>query len=90
MDFWAADDSYKLMDHGWNLSFKGSMATILVERWGTVAGSTGREDSQGRAYIDLMPVAEVVGRAVEMADLLVDKLVEKEWVHAVKPRAATS
>ena len=72
---------------GYTVSLRGKVAIELVEHWGTVAGHDAGEDSVGRAKIDLLPPADVVTRALEMADLIVAGLEEREWI---RPGVATT
>lgn len=59
----------------WSPDEIGKIALELLTRWGMVAGmDIGREDTAGRAVMELMPVEEVVDRAVSMAKLFVQRL----------------
>lgn len=62
---------------------RGRLAINLVERWGGVAGKLDGEDSQGRARIGLQTPQELVARAIECAELLVDAINAKGWLHDV-------
>lgn len=65
---------------GFQLEWRGRLALLLIEKWGMITGTRGMEDSQGRATLDLLPVREVVDRAVEMAEVCVARLEERGWV----------
>ncbi len=55
-------------------SVEAELICRFLEQWGMVQGKSGAEDSSGRAKIELMPVADVVDRAFEMASLAVARL----------------
>lgn len=57
---------------GGKFELRSSMAAILIEKWGMVAGKPGGEDSSGRRTLDILSPEEVVERAYAVADLLVD------------------
>ena len=66
------------------MSLPGRIALILIEKWGTVAGHIReKEDSSGRAVLDVMPVEDVVKRAFDMAELATVELERRKWIRAV-------
>jgi hypothetical protein len=66
------------------MNLPGRIALVLIEKWGTVAGHIrDKEDSSGRAVLDVMPVADVVERAFSMAELAVRELERREWIRHV-------
>ena len=65
---------------------KAKIATELLSRWGMVAGKPDGEDSAGRAKLALMPVEEVVTRAVEAADLAVNEMKKRGWFLEIPPQ----
>lgn len=85
MDFWAKPElDARYAQHGHVLNMRGNLAVILIEKWGTVAGHIReKEDSGGRAVLDVMPASDVVDRAFEIADLTVAELERREWIRAV-------
>jgi hypothetical protein len=56
------------------------LATHFIERWGMVAGQPDGEDSSGRSKIRLATPKEMVDRAMETAELLLDTIEKKGWV----------
>jgi hypothetical protein len=68
------------IERGYELDLRGILALKFVEKWGMVQGATGQEDSAGRATIALMPVEDVIDRAVNIADGLVAKLEGLGWI----------
>lgn len=82
-NYFTDEKSYFLRDRGWNLCLAGSIAIALIEKWGAIAGKTGAEDSQGRAYVELSPVEDVVERAFTMAEQSVVALETRGWVKEV-------
>lgn len=61
-------------------NFKARMACLLVERWGMVAAVEDGNDPQGRAKLRTMTPEEVVARACETADRMVDKIRALGWM----------
>ncbi len=57
------------------------LATLMVEKWGTVAAEPDGEDSSGRAKVRLATADELVTRAVDVAEALVAKLRERGHVY---------
>ncbi len=55
-------------------------AMSLVERWGMVAGTTGTEDSAGRAKVELATVEQVVERAIDTTELFFERARQKGWI----------
>lgn len=75
------NDDFHFVDHMREFpDMRGKLAIDMAVRWGMVAGNTNSEDSKGRAKIDLMPVDEVVTRAVETADLLMTEIERRGWM----------
>ena len=64
-----------------HFNFRGRLAINMIERWGMVQGIEDGEDSAGRAKLRLATPAELVSRAMEVADLLHDRMLEKDWIH---------
>jgi hypothetical protein len=61
--------------------FRARLATQLVERWGLIAsGVTGQENSAGHQNVRLMTPGEVVERACDTAELLVNELHKRGWM----------
>jgi hypothetical protein len=58
---------------------KADLAERLISHFGVVAGTPDGEDSKGRAKVNLMPPAEVVQRACEIADLAIDEFDKRGW-----------
>lgn len=58
-------------------------ALAIMERWAMVQGKDSGEDSAGRAKIDLMPVENVIERALEIADGAYKAIRAKDWMIAV-------
>lgn len=66
---------------GFVMNLSGRIALILIEKWGTVAGHIrDKEDSVGRAVLDVMPVADVVERAFDMAEQATAELERRQWI----------
>lgn len=62
------------------LGLTGSLAVRLVEQYGIVAGRFDGEDSSGRRALTQQEPAEVVERAVTIAELMIAKLRERGHV----------
>jgi hypothetical protein len=77
-----ADDN-----RGHTLNLEGVLALRFVEQWGLVVGRRGQEDASGRAPLELMPVEEVIERAVAMAEGIVTALEVRGWI---RPDARTA
>lgn len=60
-------------------NYKARLAAAMVERWGCVACEVDGEDSSGRQKMRLATADELVNRAVEVAELLVERFREKNW-----------
>lgn len=54
--------------NGVSLELRTKLAWELITHYGLVAGVTKREDSSGRAILDVMDVPEVVSRAFALVD----------------------
>lgn len=57
---------------GYLLDLRSGLAWEIIRTYGLVAGHSNRQDSTGRAVLDLLPVKDVVERAFALADLFVD------------------
>lgn len=58
---------------------EASIAYTLAEKFGVIAATGDGEDSAGRQKIALMPPAEVVKRACDIAALLVQEIESRGW-----------
>lgn len=67
-------------ERGYAVELRGALALEFVEKWGMVQGIDGGEDSAGRARLSLMPIDDVISRAVHMADGIVSALEEAGWI----------
>jgi hypothetical protein len=73
-----------LIQEKFSPDFRARLATQLVERWGLVACDVlDEENTAGRQKARLFTPAEVVDRACNTADLLVDELHNRGWMTAV-------
>jgi hypothetical protein len=68
--YWRTSDVH--CHNGVDMEFRSDLAWELLRHFGLVAGHTGREDSTGRAVLDIMPASEAVARAFAIADLFVE------------------
>lgn len=59
---------------------KAKLAMDLVERWGMVAAKEDGEDSAGRQKLRLSSPAELVDRAIDVADLLIERFRIHGWM----------
>ena len=86
MQFWPNTEiDLKPAHAGFKLNLRGDIALHLIERWGEVTGSIReKEDTAGRAVLDVMPVKDVVERAFHMADLAVAELELRVWIKPVE------
>jgi hypothetical protein len=64
----------------WVPNETGELAIRFATHFGLVAAQTVGEDKAGRAKFELQPVDMVVDRAIEMAEKLVAKMKEKNWI----------
>lgn len=64
------------------LNLKARLSATLIEKWGMVAGIPDGEDSAGRSKLRLLTPQEVVDRATETADIVVDAFRTLGWVAA--------
>ena len=64
---------------------EGRMATILIEKWGTVAADTDGEDSAGRSKLRLQTPEEIVQRACDTAALACAEFRKRGWIIPVPP-----
>lgn len=62
------------------VSHKGMIAVTLVEKWGMIAAVEDGEDSAGRTKLRLSTPVEVVNRAMETADILVEQMKQVGWI----------
>jgi hypothetical protein len=76
-----AHDGYRtvhVMTHASHLPDDvGRFAMALIERWGLVAAMPDGEDSSGRAKLALLPVEEMIERAVGTAETAYRVLAER-------------
>lgn len=72
-EFYSSKPSVTLHETG-HFTLQAKMAVSFVEKWGMVAGKDDGEDSAGRAKLTLMSEQEVVDRAVNMSNLLMEAL----------------
>jgi hypothetical protein len=73
----------------WHLehpTWKARLATTLVEKWGLVAATEDGEDSAGRAKLRLSTPVELVKRACETADMLVEECRSRGWIEKLPTR----
>lgn len=59
---------------------RARVAMELVVRWGIVAAVQDGEDAAGRSKDKLQPPIEIVKRAVETADLLMEDIEKRGWM----------
>lgn len=57
-----------------------NLAAEMVMKWGVVAAVPHGEDSSGRSQMQLMPPAQVVGRACETAERLMEEFRRLGWI----------
>lgn len=80
IDEFGRNDRRKVIGHqSREFTHRARMATILIEKWGLVAGEPGGEDSAGRAKLKLMEPAEIVSRACTTADLAYSEFEKRGW-----------
>lgn len=60
--------------------WEARLASILIERWGIVAGMPDGEDSRGRARVRKATPVELVTEACETAALAVAEFRKRGWV----------
>jgi hypothetical protein len=58
---------------------KAELAIELIAKWGLVSAKDDGEDTAGRHKLTLMPVSEVVERAIEMADQAITEMEKRGW-----------
>ena len=58
---------------------KAELAIELMGRIGMATGIEDGEDSTGRSKIKLLPSADVVKRAIEIADMAIDEMDKRGW-----------
>jgi hypothetical protein len=56
------------------------LATVLIEKWGMVAGQPDGEDSAGRAKFRIMTPDDVVSRACNVAERAVQAFKRRGWL----------
>ena len=66
-------------------NIKASLALELVSRWGMAAGTDNGETSTGHPRLRLLTTDELVDRAVESADKLVNSLHRLGWLEESPP-----
>jgi len=64
---------------------QAKLALSFVEKWGMVSGTDAGEDGTGRAKIRLLTPREVVNRACETAEILVEELRSRNWFVMLPP-----
>lgn len=81
----ASFDKYGQVHHNETAvtNFVAATAAEMVNRWGMVAAEPAGEDSAGRAKLRLATPAELVDRAVRVAELLFDELVKRGHVYMI-------
>lgn len=62
------------------LSPQAQLTVDLIARWGMVAGTPDGEDASGRQQGRLQTPAELVERAMAVAELAYQRLEEKDWL----------
>ncbi len=62
---------------------RGQFAIEFAKHYGMITGTLDGEDSQGRSRMRLLTPAEVVERAVAVADRLFDAIDANGWLHDV-------
>ena len=88
MEYWSnPDSSPRVVECGYGLELRANIALILIEKWGAVTGDVTREDSQGRAVVDLIEEPKLVARCFTIADLFV---AEAEQRGAIRAETRTS
>lgn len=76
-----SNKNYSFMDHKKEMpKLEASIAIELVNKWGMVAGKPDGEDSSGRAKLALLSPAEVVDRAVQTSEMLVNEFRRLGWL----------
>lgn len=74
----------KIMMHQREIpSWEARMASILIERWGTVVAKPDGEDSAGRAKLRRATPAETVQDACDTAALAVAEFRKRGWVDKI-------
>jgi len=61
-------------------NFRAKIAIGLVERFGMIAGREDGEDTAGRQKARMLSPKEVVTRACDMADMLVNEFESRRWL----------
>ena len=74
--FWPPEEA--VSTSGMRLEIRAQLAWNLLERYALIAGTRGPEDSQGRAATDLLAADVVVDRCFRIADLFVDRALERK------------
>ena len=62
------------------LGMEAKIAVEMVQKWGVVAAVENGEDSTGRARVKLMSTKELINRACEAAELLIEEFEKREWL----------
>lgn len=71
---------YTQANDGYRFELRAVIALELLEKGGILMGTVQHEDSQGRAFIEVMPAPEVVDRAFAMAEHFVSVAEEKGYL----------
>ena len=67
--------------------WRARLATLLIERWGIVAGDVDGEDSAGRSKLRLLTTDELVTRACDTAGAAIMEFQKRGWVVELPPYA---
>ncbi len=77
-------DRYKLKDpvlyYKFHLGLEARIAIEMVQKWGMIAAMDDGEDSAGRHRVRLMTVEELVQRACDSAQKLIEEFEKREWL----------
>ncbi len=76
-----ANDEIEVKLHRrYELSHAARLASVLIERWGMVAGVDDGEDTAGRAKLRLQTPEDVVTRACETAERAITEFKARGWL----------
>lgn len=67
------------------LCLQARLATAMVERWGSVAGEPDGEDTAGRSKLKLAAPDDLVKRACDVSESLVQQLNDRGWIMETPP-----
>jgi hypothetical protein len=68
------------LDNSIILEMRARLAWKMIDHYGIVSCATDKEDSQGRARLDLLSPEQVVNRAFAIADVFVSRCEEREAI----------